>query len=195
MIKCHVHYNGLQLHITPDSDIVHCFFLILYDTFEPECDITIKQFKLRHWYRWMWKFCGSALTFSLCLCATRWHHHKMLNLKCGKLGGLPSVATWRVFFALQDEPCPSYPFLPVLSHLSPLFCSKLGLLVMVSKLFCIHNSSGGNASTIIMALWNRAGHYIFILWFLSIFFSSTNLIGCTLDVYHTLTHGVTLMWT
>jgi len=68
------------------------------------------------------------------------------------------------------------------------------------------------------ALWNRAGHYIFILWFLSFFmaalcsrghyifamwfpsifylssvylfiFSSPNLSGHRLDVYHTSTHG------
>jgi len=48
------------------------------------------------------------------------------------------------------------------------------------------------------ALCNRAGHYIFALWFLSFFlsssssisFSSPNLSGRRLDVYHTSTHGV-----
>ena len=47
-----------------------------------------------------------------------------------------------------------------------------------------------------VALWNRADHYIFILWFLSIFyllFSSPNLSGRTLDVYHPSTHGVALV--
>jgi len=65
-----------------------------------------------------------------------------------------------------------------------------------------------------VALWNRADHYTFALWFvmaalrnrcghyiflpcgfyLSIFFfSSRNLSGCRLDVYHTLTHGVALV--
>jgi len=45
------------------------------------------------------------------------------------------------------------------------------------------------------ALCNRAGHYIFALWFISIFllsfffFSSPNLSGCRLDVYHTSTHA------
>jgi len=46
------------------------------------------------------------------------------------------------------------------------------------------------------ALWNRAGHYIFALWFLSSsssFFSSPNLSGRRLDVYHTSTHGVALV--
>jgi len=50
------------------------------------------------------------------------------------------------------------------------------------------------------ALCNRAGHYIFALWFLSsvfylsiFFFSSPNLSGRRLDVYHTLTHGVALV--
>jgi len=45
-------------------------------------------------------------------------------------------------------------------------------------------------------LWNRAGHYIFILWFLSIYllsFSSPNLSGRTLDVYHTSTCDVALV--
>jgi len=50
------------------------------------------------------------------------------------------------------------------------------------------------------ALCNRAGHYIFALWFLSsiylsvFFFSSPNLSGRTSDVYHTSTHGVALVW-
>jgi len=49
------------------------------------------------------------------------------------------------------------------------------------------------------ALWNRAGHYIFILWFLSIyllllsFFSSPNLSRRRLDAYHTSAHGVALV--
>jgi len=45
------------------------------------------------------------------------------------------------------------------------------------------------------ALWNRAGHYIFILWFLSsmFFFSSPDLSGRTMDVYHTSTNGVALV--
>jgi len=52
---------------------------------------------------------------------------------------------------------------------------------------------------VMAALWNRAGHYIFALWFLSSFFlsffliSSPNLSGRELDVYHTSTHGVALV--
>jgi len=51
---------------------------------------------------------------------------------------------------------------------------------------------------IMAALWNRAGHYIFMLWFLSIssiffFFTSPNLSGRRLDAYHTSTHGVALV--
>jgi len=43
------------------------------------------------------------------------------------------------------------------------------------------------------ALCNRAGHYMFALWFLSSFFySSPNVSGRRLDVYHTSTHGVAL---
>jgi len=52
-----------------------------------------------------------------------------------------------------------------------------------------------SVDVIMVALWNRADHYIFILWFLSIYllFSSPNLSGRTLDVYHTSTHDVALV--
>jgi len=44
------------------------------------------------------------------------------------------------------------------------------------------------------ALCSRCGHYIFVLWFLSFFFySSPNLSGRRLDVYHTSAHGVALV--
>jgi len=47
---------------------------------------------------------------------------------------------------------------------------------------------------IMVALWNRADHYIFILFLLSSScFSSPNLSGRRLDVYHTSTHGVALV--
>jgi len=50
-------------------------------------------------------------------------------------------------------------------------------------------------SLVMVTLCNRADHYIFALLFLSIIFlfSSPNLSGRRLDVYHTLTHGVTLV--
>jgi len=46
-----------------------------------------------------------------------------------------------------------------------------------------------------VALWNRADHYIFILWFLSIYLSSffPRLSSHILDVYYTSTHGVALV--
>ena len=47
-----------------------------------------------------------------------------------------------------------------------------------------------------VALWNMADHYIFILWFLlssSSFFFSPNLSRRRLDVCHTCTHGVALV--
>jgi len=51
------------------------------------------------------------------------------------------------------------------------------------------------AKLIMVALWNRADHYIFIpfLFSSSFFISSPNLSGQTLDVYHTSTHGVALV--
>jgi len=49
---------------------------------------------------------------------------------------------------------------------------------------------------VMAALCDRAGHYIFALWFVSSFssfFPSPNLSGHKLDVYHTFTHGVALV--
>jgi len=55
-----------------------------------------------------------------------------------------------------------------------------------------------NMLLIMAALWNRAGHYIFIVWFLLLLsfyllFSSPNLSGRRVDIYHTATHGVALV--
>ena len=44
-----------------------------------------------------------------------------------------------------------------------------------------------------VALCNRADHYIFALWLLLSFFSSPNLSRRRLDVWHTSTHGVALV--
>jgi len=54
-----------------------------------------------------------------------------------------------------------------------------------------------NCHVFMVALCNRADHYIFALWFLSFylsfFYSSPNLSGRRLYVYHTSTHGVALV--
>ena len=56
------------------------------------------------------------------------------------------------------------------------------------------------ANIIMVALWNRADHYIFALWFLLLLllsffflFSSPNLSRRRLDVCHTSTYGVDLV--
>ena len=49
-----------------------------------------------------------------------------------------------------------------------------------------------SVAIIMVALCNRADHYIFIL-FLLLLFCSPNLSGRRLDVYHTLAHGVALV--
>jgi len=52
-------------------------------------------------------------------------------------------------------------------------------------------------SVVMAALCNRAGHYIFVLWFLLLplflLFSSPILSRRRLDVYHTSTHDVALV--
>ena len=50
----------------------------------------------------------------------------------------------------------------------------------------------GDCTLFMVALCNRETIYIFML-FLLLFFSSPNLSGRRLDVYHTLAHGVALV--
>jgi len=61
----------------------------------------------------------------------------------------------------------------------------------------VAQTDGQTLPIFIVALCNRAGHYIFILFlsffFLSFFFSTPNLSGRRLDVYHTSAHGVALV--
>ena len=68
-------------------------------------------------------------------------------------------------------------------------------LTVLCIVFCL---AGPVSLCILAALCNRAGRYIFALWFLSFFFflsffSSPNLSSRRLDVYHTSTHGVALV--
>ena len=76
------------------------------------------------------------------------------------------------------------------------------LLAVVPK--CVQQSNGTRNSAlpartevIMAALCNRAGHYIFALWFLLLlsffFFPSPNVSGHRVDIYHTSTHGVALV--
>jgi len=58
---------------------------------------------------------------------------------------------------------------------------------------CKRDVTLGLTQVIMVDLCNRADHYIFILWFLSSFFSLHNLSGRRLDVYHTSAHGVVLV--
>ena len=58
---------------------------------------------------------------------------------------------------------------------------------------CIVGKAHSRAYLIMVALRNRADHYIFMLFLLSFFISSPNLSGQRLDVYHTSTHGVALV--
>jgi len=58
--------------------------------------------------------------------------------------------------------------------------------------------AGKTPNSFVVALWNRAVHiYIFMLWFVFssfFFYSSPNLSRRRLDVCHTSTHGVALVW-
>jgi len=62
----------------------------------------------------------------------------------------------------------------------------------------VYETSPVDYLLVMVALWNRADHYIFMLWFvllllLLLFFSLPNLSRRRLDVYHTSAHGVVLV--
>jgi len=72
----------------------------------------------------------------------------------------------------------------------------LGLVFVHLFRFSILCFFSGFAYTVfVAALCNRAGHYIFVLWFLLSFdlFSSSVFSRRRLDVYHTSIHGVALV--
>jgi len=77
-----------------------------------------------------------------------------------------------------QQPPPTLRLMSIVAKRSPISATAVLLLFMV-------------------ALCNRADHYIFILFlsssFFFSFFSSTNLSGRRLDVYHTSAHGVVLV--
>jgi len=77
---------------------------------------------------------------------------------------------------------------------SMLMCQSNLWLQNINKLFSSSPAFCTSFHFVMVALWNRADHYIFMLFLLSSFFiSSPNLIGWRLDVYHTSTHGVALV--
>jgi len=81
------------------------------------------------------------------------------------------------------------------NHLRPHSVSTVHVPSPAVVLACHHSITDLLTLDVIMVtLWNRADHYIFILWFLSFiylssFFSSPNLSRGRLDVCHTSTHG------
>ena len=78
------------------------------------------------------------------------------------------------------------------TFLVPFVLSRLTSVHLIVMCFGIVLSA---ACVIFMvALWNRADHYFFMLWFvLSSFFTSPNLSRRRLDVCHSSTHGVALV--
>ena len=97
------------------------------------------------------------------------------------------------FYQVQYSLCVQVLRFPIglfaaLLHRTPVVGVSKTLRRSAEGAICLRQS-GPNSSFIMVALCNRADRYIFMLWFL-FFFSSPNLSGRTLDVYHTSTHGV-----
>jgi len=91
--------------------------------------------------------------------------------------------------------CRSF-FEPILVHGESKKGATIPLPVTLPNRSTYGKVTGKNMVALFMAaLWNRAGHYIFVLWVSSIFylFSSPILSRSRLDVYHTYTYGVVLV--
>ena len=71
-------------------------------------------------------------------------------------------------------------------HGDVLQLSTIAADCILREIYCV-------VSLVMAALRSRCGHYIFVLWFLLLIFSSPNLSRRRLDVYHTSTHGVALV--
>ena len=98
------------------------------------------------------------------------------------------IAVWCTFYLQQS--------LNTLCKNNLVAKTVTGFYQQYTALECI--SRWREPEIIMAALWNRTGHYIFALWFLSFFFffylfSSPNLSGRTMDVYHTSTHDVVIV--
>jgi len=85
----------------------------------------------------------------------------------------------------------------VMAHTSRYFTEFVYDVVVKKFTFAVSSPDEILVLFIMAAICNRAGHYNFALcpFYLSIFylFSSPNLSGRRLDVYHTFTHGVALV--
>jgi len=114
-----------------------------------------------------------------------------------------AASDWKKWCQRHNAPCVNWP--PTSGKIWGRFlvrsvqASGIGTTLIDSK-----DKSGNYASRggiFMVALCNRADHYIFALWFLSFFLlsfflsfiSSPNLSSRRLDVYHTSTHGVALV--
>ena len=121
-----------------------------------------------------------SYALSSCCDVTRllWQHEERLT--CKKPTQIPKV------HFLKNRSDPEY-------HWKTKLVKQKTKVVIVVNSFT--NYDVEMLCVVMVALHSRCGHYIFILWFLLsfFFFSSPNLSGRRLDVYHTSTHGVALV--
>jgi len=119
-----------------------------------------------------------------------WNHEKKVQ---NGISGLSS--TWNCTYRFKLKKF-SFAFLKFTMWYCIQHCLKypknmhcLYALIAMILLWQVH------CGLVMATLWNRAGHYIFALWFLLsfFFFFSPNLSRRRLDVYHTSTHGVALV--
>jgi len=132
------------------------------------------------WCDRMWNDCGSRRC--------------RLMPSCGRCRQCPALCTCRSLTATTDGR--SSLWLPSRTFTIDEACScspggvRMGSIHFQARL-CTRRP---NLTVVMVALCNRADHYIFILCFLSFYlFSSRNLSRRRLDVCHTSTHGVALV--
>ena len=128
-----------------------------------------------------WRKSGESVTVICCYynCSIDGHYYR-LSVICRLQLAYSKVTSAIIIWVLLN--------LPVLLHRRCFWIWRL----LKQSLF---KGSMLHIFIIMVALWNKADHYIFALWFLlsSFFFSPPNPSRRRLDVFHTSTHGVALV--
>ena len=120
-----------------------------------------------------WKWCPHFMAhFSNTAEKELWPQWEQLCLQTGDMTGSCSQNSCVLSWLCLEFPC---------------------LVMSLVSWLCLDCVSVRLSMLIMVALWNRADHYIFALWFLPSFFSFPNLSCLRLDICHTSTHGVALV--
>jgi len=155
------------------------------------CRLWCQNISNKQWTDWD---LNTALAWSLCNFVCAWpSQHGTSSVVCLNVAVLDSLVSFTVVLAVKYR-CAISVSAAILDFLSNV--TAMLWLLSISAKCCTFTQTSFDADIIMVALWNRADHYILLCGFffcLSLsFFSSPNLSRRRLDVCYTSTHGVAL---